>query len=101
MQIRDPLDTQIFKKGWIQNANLFNEEAMDESTKIHEEEDILYIPFVDIFRLFDTAVISKLINWEDMRIRGRFEKFVDSNDKGFSLLISKWYYVIEVDYNTE
>jgi hypothetical protein len=53
MQIRDPLDTQIFKKGWIQNANLFNEEAMDESTKIHEEEDILYIPFAKAYLLCD------------------------------------------------
>lgn len=101
MQVRDPLDTQIFKKGWIQNANLFNDEAMDVNTKIQEEEDILYIPFVDIFRLFDTAIVSKLLNWEDMRIRGRFERFTDTNDPKFQILISKWYYTIEVDYTTD
>lgn len=101
MQIRDPLDTQIYKKGWIQNANLFNDDAIDDHSRIQEEDDILYIPFVDIFRLFDTAVISKLTNWEDMRIRGRFERFTDSNDRDYQILISKWYYIIEIDYNTD
>ena len=101
MQVRDPLDTQIFKKGWIQSANLFNEDSVNDSSKFSEEDDILNIPFVDIFKLFDTAVISKVLNWEDMRIRGRFEKFNDSNDPDFQLLISKWYYTIEVDYKTD
>lgn len=34
-------------------------------------------------------------------MRGRFELFKDANDSKFKLLISKWYYLVEVDYHTD
>ena len=105
IQIRDPLDNEVYRKNWGQNLGFFSDDPRlnNGPTKklLKDQDGSLVMPFTEVFRLFDTMIINKLENWEDLRLLGRFISFKDYNDPKFRLSVSKWYYTVEVEYSLD
>lgn len=98
LHIRDPLDTRIYKKNWMQTTTMFSEDSTYVNSKVQNEEenDTLYIPYMESIRIFDTALITKFGNWEEVRLLGHFTLLKDYEDPKFNLTISKWYYIVKI-----
>jgi hypothetical protein len=91
------MDTQIFKKNWIQQMGIFGDDAATTNQAfLHDQKDSLSLPFIEIFRLFNILYVVKLVNWETVTFPGRFISLNDYNDRSFQLTISKWFYVVSI-----
>lgn len=48
----------------------------------------------DFLTYFKGINVCKSINWEEVRIKGKFIKVTDIEDENIDIVLSKWYYVI-------
>lgn len=93
LHIRDPLETRIYKKNWMQSASMFTEDNFFSSKATDSDNsDCLFIPFIESTRIFDSIIITRFANWEETRLSSQFVLLKDFNDDQFNLTISKWYY---------
>ena len=51
----------------------------------------------DIFEIFDTVHVVRMADWEEIRLKGEFITFCDFEHEDFTMVISKYYYVLELD----
>ena len=61
----------------------------------------IWIPFSDLADNFDSITICKVKNWDEIRIKGKFIRVQDLDDKNVEVVMSKWYYSLEVERRTK
>lgn len=52
--------------------------------------------FDDFMYKFDTIGLSRVTNWDELRLRGKFIRYSDVKEPENEIVVSKWYYALEV-----
>lgn len=56
--------------------------------------------FSDFVVNFDSLDVCRVRNWDEIRIRGRFIRFADTENQTVEVVQSKWIYAIDVPKKT-
>jgi calpain-15 len=72
--------------------------------ELHPEFDLndgtFWIAYRDFLEHFAGVNICKVRNWDEVRIKGKFVKVQDIEDQNIEVVMSKWYYSLEVQEKT-
>lgn len=52
--------------------------------------------FQDFVANFDSLDVCRVRNWDEIRVRGRFIRFNDSENSSNEVVVSKWFYALDV-----
>lgn len=64
------------------------------------DENAFWMSYEDILKRFSSLIVCKAINMDEIRLRGKFLRIQDVNEPQHEIVISKWYYSIEVEFQT-
>jgi hypothetical protein len=56
--------------------------------------------FEDFIDKFDSLDVCRTTAWNELRLRGRFIRYSDVNDPENEIVVSKWFYALEVPDKT-
>lgn len=56
--------------------------------------------FEDFIKNFDSLDVCRVSSWDELRLRGRFIRYNDVNDPENEVVVSKWFYALEVPTKT-
>lgn len=60
------------------------------------EDGSFWMCLEDFVQKFDSIDICRVSNWDELRLRGRFIRYNDINEPDNEVVVSKWYYALEV-----
>lgn len=63
---------------------------------LDEEDGTFWMSFEDFVQNFETIDVCRTSNWDELRLRGRFIRYNDVNDPDNEVVVSKWFYALEV-----
>ena len=63
---------------------------------LESNDGTFWISFKDFLRYFAQLSVCKVRNWNDVRVKGKFVKVQDVDDKNLEVVLSKWYYSVEI-----
>ena len=52
--------------------------------------------YQDAIKHFKSLNVCRIKNWEEVRIKGKFIRVQDIEDSNIEMVISKWYYSIDL-----
>ena len=55
-----------------------------------------WMNYQDFITNFAGVNICKVKNWDEVRIKGKFVKVQDLDDSNIEIVMSKWYYSLEI-----
>jgi len=61
-----------------------------------QNDGTFWMSYKDFLQHFGGVTICKVKNWDEVRIRGKFVKVQDIDDPNIEVIMSKWYYSMEV-----
>ena len=63
-----------------------------------QEQDgsVFWIKVIDLHHLFDNLIVCKVRNWEEVRVKGRFVRYSNIDQKEYEIIQSKWIYALDV-----
>ena len=64
-------------------------------------EGTIWLPFSALADNFESVTICKVKNWDEIRIKGKFIRVQDLDDEAVEVVMSKWYYSLEVERPTK
>lgn len=65
-----------------------------------ENDGTFWMSFGDFVKHFDCLDVCKIKDWDELNIRGRFIRYNDINDPDNELVVSKWFYALEIPSKT-
>lgn len=71
---------------------------MIELVKPHldENDGTFWMSFEDFVKNFRALNVCRVKNWEEVRIKGKFIRVQDIDDSDVEVVMSKWYYSLEL-----
>lgn len=67
---------------------------------LDETDGSFWMSFQDFVAKFDSFDVCRVSNWDELRIRGRFIRYNDVTDPDNEVVVSKWFYALEVPAKT-
>jgi len=95
--LRAPLQKYNWTGDWSAGSAL----AKQHDIKYPEDdENVFWMSFEDTIERFACLNVCKAVNMHEIRIKGKFLRIQDVEDPFLEVVISKWYYSVEVDQPT-
>lgn len=63
---------------------------------LDENDGTFWMSFKDFCTNFDSFDVCRVRNWDEVRVRGRFIRFSDTENITNEVVVSKWFYALEV-----
>ena len=88
---------------WSAGSSLWTPEIRKELGINPEEEDdsSFWMAFSDFLSYFQAVNICCVKNWQELRIKGKFIRVQDMEDPNIEVVLSKWYYNIDLNEKTQ
>lgn len=67
---------------------------------LDEDDGTFWMCFDDFVANFDSLDVCRVTSWDELRIRGRFIRYNDVADPENEVVVSKWFYALEVPART-
>ena len=64
--------------------------------KLEENDGTFWMSFQDFVSHFDSLDVCRVRNWDEIRVRGRFIRFQDESNPQNEVVVSKWFYALDV-----
>ena len=61
-----------------------------------EGDSTFWMSYSDFVECFDSFDVCRVRNWDEVRVRGRFIRFMDASNATNEVVVSKWFYVVDV-----
>ena len=101
LNIRNPWGNFEWTGDWGENSPLWTEEMKNELNPILEETDgTFWMSFEDFIQHFWTLNVCWVKNWEEVWIKGKFIWVQDVEDSDIEVVLSKWYYSLDINEPT-
>jgi len=95
--LRNPWANFEWEGNWSDKSDLWTEEMKQEIKPTLDGEDGAFWMSLDDFMFkFDSIGVSRVSNWDELRLRGKFIRYNDVKDQDTEVVVSKWYYALEV-----
>lgn len=99
--MRNPWGQFEWDGAWSDRSPLWTEEMKEAFTPVLDEDDgTFWMSFEDFVSNFDSLDLCRVSNWEELRVRGRFIRYNDVTDVDNEIVVSKWFYALEVPSKT-
>jgi hypothetical protein len=101
LNIRNPWGQFEWDGDWSDNSDKWTEEMKIAFNPVLEDTDgTFWMSFEDFTSRFDSLDVCRVSNWDELRVRGRFIRYTDLNDPDNEVVVSKWFYALEVPTKT-
>lgn len=101
LNIRNPWGQFEWDGDWCDSSPLWTPEIKKALNVVLDENDgSFWMNFQDFVKFFDSFEVCKISNWDELRLRGRFIRYYDLNDLDNEVVVSKWFYALEVPAKT-
>lgn len=101
LNIRNPWGTFEWGGDWSDKSLLWTKEMIDlVKPNLDENDGTFWMSFRDFIENFDCLDVCRVRNWDEVRIRGRFIRFADTDNTTVEVVQSKWIYALDVPVKT-
>ncbi|KAL4493565.1 hypothetical protein ABPG72_004058 [Tetrahymena utriculariae] len=97
--IRDIWENLNWEKDWSNGSELWDDAAKKQLNPKLDDPKQTWMKFENVKEEFKFINVCKIQDWNEVRIKGKFVKVVDTNDSSIETFMSKWYYQFEVTEN--
>jgi len=95
--MRNPWGGFEWDGDWSDNSELWTEAMKDAFKPVLQSHDgSFWMSFKDFTSRFESMELCRVRNWDEIRIRGRFIRFSDTENTTNEVVMSKWFYALEV-----
>eukprot|EP00357_Protocruzia_adherens_P011223 CAMPEP_0115030694 /NCGR_PEP_ID=MMETSP0216-20121206/37993_1 /TAXON_ID=223996 /ORGANISM="Protocruzia adherens, Strain Boccale" /LENGTH=823 /DNA_ID=CAMNT_0002408007 /DNA_START=44 /DNA_END=2515 /DNA_ORIENTATION=+ len=97
LNIRNPWGNFEWNGDWSDKSALWSKEMIEELNPVLEDDDgTFWMSYEDFLKNFRCSNICKVKNWDEVRIKGKFIRVQDLEDPNIEVVMSKWYYSLDV-----
>lgn len=101
LKIRNPWGQFEWDGDWSDHSACWTEEMKQAFNPVLDEDDgTFWMSFKDFVSNFESLDVCRVSTWDELRLRGRFIRYCDVNDPENEVIVSKWFYAIEVPVRT-
>lgn len=101
LNFRNPWGGFEWDGDWSDNSHLWTEEMIKGfNATLDENDGGFWMSFDDFVKNFESLDVCRVQSWDELRLRGRFIRFYDVNDRENEVVVSKWIYALEVPGRT-
>ena len=105
LNLRSPLQHFEWKGDWSEKSGKWTQKMRDAVGPVYVdgggEDGTFWISYMDAVRTFKALNVCRVRNWEEVRIKGKFIRVQDIDDSNTEVVISKWYYSIDLHETTK
>ena len=99
--MRNPWGGFEWNGDWSDNSHLWTQEMIDlVKPNLSGDDGTFWMSFSDFVSNFDSLDVCRVRNWDEVRVRGRFVRFSDTENQTVEVAQSKWIYALEVPKKT-
>lgn len=96
IELRDPLKIKNFTGKLSENSKLWTDELRNQIRPKFNSNRI-YVTYEEFLEFFDIITVCQLASWNEIKIKGKFVKSQDSENKTQEHFCSKWLYKIKIE----
>jgi len=101
LNIRNPWGNFEWEGDWSDQSPLWTSEMRKEINPMLEENDgTFWMSFDDFIKHFRSLNVCRVRNWEEVRIKGKFIRVQNIDDPDIEVVLSKWYYSLDINEPT-
>ncbi|CAI2386182.1 unnamed protein product [Moneuplotes crassus] len=101
INIRNPWGNFDWAGDWSSTSPLWTEEIRNKVNPHLEESDgTFWMCFEDFIKHFRSLNVCRVRNWEEVRVKGKFIRVQNVEDPDIEVVLSKWYYSLDVNEQT-
>ena len=108
LRLRAPLEKYEWVGDWSENSPKWTPELRKELATLIEDdpadevdENEFWMSYEDMLSRFANLNVCKAVNMEEMRVRGKFLRIQDVETPSIEMVMSKWYYSIDLEETTK
>jgi calpain-15 len=97
IQLRNPWGNFEWTGEWSDTSQLWTSEIKSLLSYTPDVNDgTFWMSYFDFIKNFNSLNTCKIKNWDEVRIKGKFVRVEDVEDQNVEVVMSKWYYSLEV-----
>jgi hypothetical protein len=101
LNIRNPWGQFEWDGDWSDKCPKWTPELIKEFNAVLDDKDgTFWMSFDDFTAKFDSLDVCRVSTWDELRVRGRFIRYTDLNDPDNEVVVSKWFYALEIPTKT-
>lgn len=82
---------------WSNQSEKWTQDIIDQlKPNLDTYDGTFWISLTDFVEIFETLDVCRVRNWDEVRVRGRFIRFQDSENTTVEVVQSKWIYALDV-----
>lgn len=95
--MRSPLQKFDWNGDWSRKSKKLAETNLT----YPDDENVFWMSYEDCIQRFTCLNVCKAVNMDEIRMKGKFLRIQDIEDPTHEIVISKWYYCLEVEKKTK
>ncbi|OMJ87011.1 hypothetical protein SteCoe_11338 [Stentor coeruleus] len=97
INLRNPWGKLDWTGDWSAGSSLWTPEMKRYVNPSFDEEDAnFWMGFEDFVKNFEALHVCRVKNWDEVRIKGKFIRVQDVEDQTLEVVVSKWFYSIDL-----
>ncbi|OMJ86345.1 hypothetical protein SteCoe_12132 [Stentor coeruleus] len=97
VNLRNPWGKLDWTGDWSAGSSLWTPEMKRYVNPSFDEEDAnFWMSFEDFVKNFEALHVCRVKNWDEVRIKGKFIRVQDVEDQTLEVVVSKWFYSIDL-----
>ena len=101
LNLRNPWGMFEWRGDWSSESPMWTMEMRSELKPMLEENDgTFWMSFEDFTKHFKSLNVCRVRNWEEVRIKGKFIRVQNIDDPDIEVVLSKWYYSLDINEPT-
>ena len=103
LKLRNIWGTLDWHGEWNHSSTLWTNEIRREiiGNQHEDQETSVWLSFEEFQNNFEYLNVCKIQNWQELRIKGKYVRIQDIDNPNVEIVMSKWYYAVEVQESTE
>ena len=97
LNLRNPWGKLVWTGDWSSTSSLWTPDIKRYVNPVFDEDDLnFWMNFEDFCSHFSSLHVCRVKNWDEVRIKGKFIRVQDVEDPSLEVVVSKWFYSIDL-----
>ena len=99
VHLRNPWGKLEWRGDWSKTSRVWNSEAKSQlQPEFNDDDSSFYMSYSDFVQHFANLSVCRIRNWEEVRMKGKFIRVPDVEDSNVEVIMSKWYYSLDLTH---
>lgn len=99
VQLRNPWGKLEWRGDWSKTSRVWTTEAKSLlQPEFNEDDSSFFMSYSDFLQHFANLSVCRIKNWEEVRMKGKFIRVPDVEDPNVEVVMSKWYYSLDLTH---